>query len=366
MKYPRILHAPVIVINQQWVVSRAQRKLGYRSDFMVFNADRKELRVRDCDYNFHFDRNDISFHPKRIIKTLAFLTRFAAFFISALFKYDVFHFHSETFLGSRSSLDLMILKLLGKKIVFQYWGCDIRLKTMAQLSEAHSTCDDCIRACQNSRKLRDNLTHLKYADFRVYGGSDAIKMVPDALYVPLAIDLDYWRTADVIPAEHRLPNADAGAVRILHPFQNASSRGDQKGTKFIKNAVEELKKEGHKIDFIFIDSVPYEAMKYYYQQADIVVVQLLMGTYSGVSVEAMAMGRPVVCYLNKDALRLMPKDNPIVNANPETIKEVLRKLIADKKLREEIGVKSRKHIEEHHDALKLAQQYIDLYNKDWS
>lgn len=364
MKRPRILHAPAIVINQQWVVSRAQRKLGYRSDFLAFNADRKEFRVRNCDYNFHFDRNEMSFHPKRILKTLKFLAQFTVFFIMSLFKYDVFHFHSESFLGSKSSLDLKILRLLGKKIVFQYWGCDIRLKTISQLSEDHSTCDDCIRACQNSRKLRDNLTHIKYADFRVYGGADSIRVVPDAIYIPLAVDLDYWHAADKIPAEYLLPDAP-GRIRILHPFENAETRGDQKGTAFIKKAIEDLKKEGHNIEFIFIDNVPYEAMIYYYQQADIVVVGLLMGTYSGVSVEAMAMNRPVVCYLNKDTLRLLPKDNPIVNARPETVKDVLKKLILDKKLREELGRRGREHVEEHHDAIKLARQYIELYNKDW-
>jgi len=235
---------------------------------------------------------------------------------------------------------------------------------MSQLSEEHSTCDDCIRTCQNSRKLRDNLTHLKYADFRVYGGSDTIRIVPDALYVPIAIDLDYWRPVDKIPSEHLLPDPK-GSIRILHPFENAKTRGDQKGTKFIKKAADELRDEGHKIEFVFVDNVPFESMKYYYQQADIVVVQLLMGTYSGVSVEAMAMGRPVVCYLNKDALRLMPKDNPIVNANLDTIKDTLKKLIEDKNMRENLGIKSRKYIEEYHNAIKLAQQYIDLYNKNW-
>lgn len=364
MKYPRILHAPVIVINQQWVISRAQRKLGYRSDFMVFNADRKELRVRDCDYNFHFDRNEISMRPDRIIRTLAFLVRFTAFFISALFKYDVFHFHSESFLGSASAIDLKILRLFGKKIVFQYWGCDIRLKTVAQLDEEHSTCDDCIRVCRNTRKLRDSLTHVKHADFRVYGGSDAIRTVPDALYIPLAIDLDYWRPALSIPDEHKIMAAP-DVVKVLHPFENSKSRGDQKGTRFIKKAVEELKAEGLKIDYFFLDGVPFEAMKYYYEQADIVVVQLLMGTYSGVSVEAMAMSRPVICYLNRDALRLMPEDSPIVNANTATIKERIKTLALDQKLRSKLGINGRRHVEEHHDAMKLAAEYIELYKKDW-
>ena len=363
MKKIRILHAPVIVINQQWIISRAQRRLGHVSDFMVFNADQKNLLVKNCDFNFKFSRNDISFRPKKILKSLKFLIKFSVFFIKSLFKYDVFHFHSESFMGSRSSLDLKILKLFGKKIVFQYWGCDIRLKTISVLSDDYSTCDDCIRVCKNSRKLQDNLTHLKYTDFRVYGGTDTIRIVPDAIYIPLAVDLDYWKPVDVIPKEHILP--DNGGVRVLHPFENAEIRGDQKGTKFIEQSIEELKREGYKIDYVFIQDVPYECIKYYYQQTDIVAVQLLMGTYGGVSVEAMAMGKPIICYLNKDAQRLLPKDNPIVNANPKTITDKLRMLVKSAELRDKIGKKSRKYVEKEHDALKLAQKYIHLYQQDW-
>jgi len=363
MRRLRILHAPVIVINQQWIISRAQKKLGYVSDFMVLNADKKELPVRHCDINLHFSRSDISFRPPNILRTLKFVAEFSFFFITALFKYDVFHFHSESFFGSKSSLDLKILKLFGKKIVFQYWGCDIRLKTMSILSGDFTTCDDCIRVCQNTRKLRDSLEHVKYADFRVYGGADAIRMVPDALFIPIAIDIDQWRSSENIPREHTLPVTKN--IRILQAFENASSRGDQKGTKYVKAAVETLKKEGYAVEHVFLDKVPYDAMKYYYQQADIVFDQLLTGWHGSVTVEAMAMGKPVICYLNQDAMRLLPKDNPIINADTITITDILRKLISNKELREDIGRKSRQYVEERHGAMKLAKEYIDLYSKDW-
>jgi len=359
----RILHAPALVINQQWVLSRAQRKLGYKSDVMTFNAGKKDLLAKDCDFDFAFDRNNISLKLSKILPSASFLLKFGIFFVKALFRYDVFHFHSESFMGSASSLDLALLRFFKKKIMFQYWGCDIRMKTMSILSGNYSTCDDCIRVCKNSRKLRDNLMHLKYADSRVYGGTDEIRMVPDAIYLPLAVDLDYWKDAEAIPEEHRLP--ESGNVRVLHPFENAKSRGDQKGAKFIKKAVEDLKREGYKIDYIFVEDVPHDSMRYYYQQADIVAVQLLMGTYGGVSVEAMAMGKPVICYLNKDAERLLPKDNPIVNADPKNITDKLRMLVKDATLRNDIGKKSKKYIEKHHDALKVAREFINLYQKDW-
>jgi len=344
-------------------VSRAQRKLGHISDVMTFNAGRKEFLARNCDINFKFDRKNISFRPDRIYPTLKFLIKFSIFFIKALFKYDIFHFHSESFFGSRSSLDLKLLRLFRKKIVFQYWGCDIRLKTLSVVSSDFSTCDNCIRACQNSRKLRDNLKHLQYADFRIYGGVDVINLVPDAIFIPIAIDLDSWSPASEIPGEYILPRTEN--VRILQAFENAGSRGDQKGTRFIKAAVETLKKEGCGIEYIFLENVLHEAMKYYYQQADIVVDQLLTGWHGSVTMEALAMGRPVICYLNEEGLRLLPKDHPIVNADANTITEKLKNLVKDKALREDIGRRSRRYAEERHDALKLAKSYIDLYEKEW-
>ena len=363
LKRLRILHAPAVVINQQWIISRAQRKLGHISDFMVFKAEGKDLPTTNCDINFDFDRKNISLKLREILPTLKFFIRFAIFFIKALFRYDIFHFHSESFFGSHSALDLKILKIFRKKIIFQYWGCDVRLKTMSMLSEERSTCEDCIRVCQNSRKMRDNFTQLRYADFRVYGGADVIRMVPDAIFIPIAVDLDFWNPADLIPKEYRLP--EAKGVRILQAFENANSRGDQKGTRFIKQAVENLKKEGLEVNYTFLDEVPYHHMRYYYQQADIVVDQLLTGWHGSVTMEALAMGKPVICYLSKDALKLLPRDNPIVNANIHNITDKLRMLVRDKALREEIGKKSREYVKERHDALKLAKLYIDLYQKNW-
>lgn len=366
MKKLRILHAPALVVNQQWILSRAQRKLGHVSDVMTFNSGRKEFLVRNCDIDFRFDRKNISFKPGKILPTLVFMSKFTFFFIKALFKYDVFHFHSESFLGSYSTLDLAILRLFRKKIIFQYYGCDIRLKSHSILQGDPCICTDCVRVCQQSRKLRDSLMHLKYADFRVYGGSDVIELVPDAEFLPLSVDLDVWTTVPVsqIPKEHRLP--DTGNVRILQAFENATSRGDQKGTRFIKAAVERLKKEGQKIDYVYLEKIPHDCMKYYYQQVDIVIDQMMSaGWHGSISVEAMAMGKPIICNISDNGLKFLPKDHPIVVANPANLAEKLRMLINDKALRDELGRRGRKYIEDYHDAMKNAKAYIEFYQKEW-
>ncbi len=358
----RILHAPAIVTHQPWTVSRAQRKLGHVSDLMAFNAQ-AGFPTTKCDIDLGCSRNMLSFRPSRAWPTVKFLARFAWFFLTALFQYDVFHFHSESFLGSHSDWDLKLLRLFRKTIVFQYWGFDVKLQTPAMLSERYGAVRRDIRFYANSRKLRDNLMHLRYADFRVYAGVEVIRNVPDAVFIPIAIDLDHWRAVEEIPNEHRLP--PSRAVRILQPFQTWDTRGDWKGTHVLREAIETLKAEGHAVELLFLDRVPNDAMRYYYQQADLVVEQLLSGFHGNVSVEAMAMGKPAVCYLNEDAYRLLPPGNPIVNANPETLVDRLRELVTDEERRRMLGHQGRAYVEEYYDAVKIAQAYLELYAREW-
>ena len=358
----RILHAPAIVTHQQWTVSRAQRRLGAVSDVMAFSAQ-AGYPTTTCDINLGFSRHQLSLRPSRLVPTLRDLARFIRFFFWALWRYDVFHFHSESFLGSHGDWDLKLLRLFGKTIVFQYWGFDVKLHSMALLQERYGAVKRDIRFYANSRKLRDNLMHLRYADFRVYSGAEVLRNVPDALFIPIAIDLERWRPVAEIPAEHRLPPTDA--VRILHPFQTWDTRGDWKGTRLVREAVDRLKAEGHRVELMFLDRVPNEAMPYYYHQADIVVEQLLSGFHGNVSVEAMAMAKPAICYLSEDAYKVLPPGNPIVNANPDTLTDRLRGLVTSPDLCRELGARGRAYVEAYYDAMKIAQVYLELYARRW-
>lgn len=358
----RILHAPALVTHQQWTVARAQRALGHDSDVMAFSSQAHYPTTR-CDIDLGFTRESLSLRPSRWGHTLVCVCRFAWFFLRALWRYDVFHFHSESFLGSHGEWDLKLLRLFGKVIVFQYWGFDVKLQSPALLWERYGAVKRDIRFYDNSRKLRDNLTHLRYADFRVYSGLEVLRNVPDALFIPIAIDLARWKPVADIPLEHRLPPMTS--VRILHPFQTWDTRGDWKGTSVVRAAIDQLKAEGLPVELVFLDRVPAEAMPYYYQQVDIVVEQLLSGFHGNVSVEAMAMGKPAVCFLHDDAYKLVPPGNPIVNANPDTLVERLRELATDAALRRQIGQRSRAYVETYYDARNIAKVYVELYARQW-
>lgn len=358
----RILHAPAIVTHQQWTVSRAQRALGHVSDVMAFSAQAGYPTTR-CDIDLGFKRDSLSLHPSQWWHTLVCVWRFLRFFAWALCRYDVFHFHSESFLGSHGDWDLRLLRLFRKVVVFQYWGFDVKLQTPALLSERYGAVKRDIRFYANSRKLRDNLLHLRYADFRVYSGLEVLRNVPDALFIPIAIDVERWKPAAEIPLEHRLP--PTSNVRILHPFQTWDTRGDWKGTSVVREAIDRLKAEGLPAELVFLDRVPNDAMPYYYQQVDIVIEQLLSGFHGNVSIEAMAMDKPVVCFLHDDAYKLLPPGNPIMNANPETLIDRLRELVTNPQLRQSLGARGRTYVETYYDSKEIAKVYLELYARQW-
>ena len=59
------------------------------------------------------------------------------------------------------------------------------------------------------------------------------------------------------------------------------------------------------------------------RDADIVVDQLVMGWYGGFSVEATALAKPVVCFIDEDG-NLFGESLPVVRATPATVTDVLR------------------------------------------
>ena len=141
-------------------------------------------------------------------------------------------------------------------------------------------------------------------------------------------------------------------------------RGDIRSTKEIRKAVSQLKKEGKKIDFVFYDKVPNRELKKFYEQVDIVVTQLNYGTYGLTALEGMALEKPVIAYIREKYKKYFP-DLPIIDANPDNILKVLRRVIEDKNKLAEIGKKSRQFVCQYHDseilAKKLYQMYKSLY-----
>lgn len=162
-------------------------------------------------------------------------------------------------------------------------------------------------------KIRENLDILsKYIDHA---------FVQD--YELYAYIQPYYKEIHVIP--HTL---DVNQILPTYPevkqaplVVHAPTRRDLKGTDHIVKAVNQLKHEGLQFHFQLIEGMTYEQTKELLAQADIVIDQLRIGAYGYVSTEAMAFGKPVICYLRRDVMKKYPSGLPIVNADPGNIKK---------------------------------------------
>ena len=139
-----------------------------------------------------------------------------------------------------------------------------------------------------------------------------------------------------------------------------------KGSQFISAAVDRLKAEGYPVEFFFVDDKPSNQMRFYQSQADIIVEQLIYGWWGSTFVEAAALGKPVVCYLRPSWKKIFMKsfpeyaDLPIVEANVDTIYEVLKDLVTNADFRERAGAEARRFAEKHFDPSRNSQRLIQV------
>jgi glycosyltransferase involved in cell wall biosynthesis len=163
-------------------------------------------------------------------------------------------------------------------------------------------------------------------------------------------------------------------LRILHSnFLKNSGRDYKnrniKGTPHILAAMERLVREGHPVEYLNIENVDSKNMRFYQAQADIVVDQLIFGSWGSTCVECLALGKPVVCYLRPSVkdffLKSFPEYDslPIVEADTSSIYEVLRNLVIDSKFRQQKEIESRKFAEFHFNPKRNTSSLAKLLNE---
>src|SRR5262245_22910734 len=292
----RIVHLPTGTGGHPHGLSRAERELGFHSDvvdfapaYMDYPADRV-LHIAD----------------RSTAARAAIRLRFIA---GALRRYDVFHFNAGSpaiALRTRRGVftELGLLKRLGKTVVVTWQGCDVRPR---------AACPGCRRpecAADDPWRGRYAEAMLKHADRAVYVNPDLWRYLPGAMFLPYA-------SVDVASIEPQ-PLPDQEHVVVAHA---PTDRG-VKGTPYVVDAVEQLRQEGLDIELDLIEGVTRTEAIARMARADVLVDQLHLPWYGGVAVEAMALGRPVLSFID-DSENPYGSALPIVRADPSTLKEVL-------------------------------------------
>jgi hypothetical protein len=268
----------------------------------------------------------------------------------------------DNFFFKNFSIELFILKkLFRKKIIFQPSGCNEQfLKSDFIKIDDGKMCNNCgyFEKCIEDQGKKTFALIKKYSDLNINYGYFEYKYFSSETFKFKSIDLNKWNPNMDLPKKFKLH--DTKKLRILHSnFLKESNRANNakniKGTPFIEKAIDRLIDEGFMIEKMIIENIPSSDMRFFQKQADIVIDQLIYGHWGSTAIEAMALGKPVIGYLNKDwkkyFLKAFPEYEslPIIEANCLNIYEVLKGLISDDNLRKAKGIHSRQFVESHYN-----------------
>lgn len=346
----RVFHGLSGGANQPFTITRGLRKIGFKV------ADNAHLSPGNkMGYGRDFELID----SKNIRNVFFYLTRLSK-------NYDLFHYHFRSLyrvsnVGFPTGLDILLLKATGKIVIMSFRGSEVRLHSKFKEVNKYNYVDE------NPNNLTTKFPEFeqkRFIDFCtaicdeiIVSDPEMLTYVPNAKIVPRAIDLSLYPKESLFDFTSEERWNEEGPLIVHIP-----SREAVKGSKFIEEALHDLRNEGVKFRFKFIKDVSHDEVIKLYSEADIVIDQLRIGWYGVASVEAMSLGRCTVAYIREDIQNYLSEFNhPIVSANPESIKDVLLKLINDRNKVVEQGAIARDFVENYHCQEKVVSKYKSIY-----
>lgn len=336
------------------VKAKADRCLGFRSDTLVFTT---YYITRAFDLNLRY----VLSIARRCGTSVLRLTETAILCWAAL-RYDVVHYFFDRGLlppdgmsGIRRD-ELEFLRDCGTRVYGFAYGADVRTRNRTLALGRWNFCVDCEtpgRYCRcdddagtrDLREISDRLTA-------------AIALGDMLAYLPSARSLHYWPIdlgalpATVPPA----PNAGE-PLRIVH----APNHTHFKGSGYLEATVEALRAEGHPIEYSKVQGVPNHEVLRLFASADVVADQFIGGAYGYAALEAMALGRPVLTYVRSPDLVEAHEECPLIQATPDTLRDVLLWALVNREKLRAIGSQGRRYVERWHSIEAVAARLAGLY-----
>jgi len=268
-------------------------------------------------------------------------------------RFDVFHFHAAvSFVSPRlGHADVRLMRRLGRRVFVEFWGSEARIPSLEHARNPHYVNAYHEKDDENRARLQRwaELTggHMVAADhsFHLHAGP----YFPHIRVVRHRVDTRRIRSAP--------PRPDAKRPVVVH----APSSLAGKGTVFVREAVERLRGRGVALEYVEVHGKTQQEALEIYARADLIVDQLCTGGHGVFAAEAMAMGKPVVCFILPELVGTYPEGFPIINANPLDVAEVLEEWLVDGEARARRGEQSRAYAEREHDCRVVARRLVEAY-----
>lgn len=254
-----------------------------------------------------------------------------------------------------SLIELDLLSRAGKAIYTLAYGADHRSRAKTLALGRYNFCSECPdvgRYCI----CDDAQANAMLAKIDEYSTANLTTGL-STYYIPNAVNLNYLVVDTAHYAVAPVPAPSGRPLRVLH----CPNHQHFKGTHYLEAAVARLQHAGVDIELRLIAGVSNREIREEMLEADLVADQFLGGMFGYTAVEAMAMGRPVLCYLAHPDLVPDAATCPVIKATPDDLYEVLARLVADRDCLAEIGTRSRRYVEAQFSLEAFSRRLHELY-----
>jgi len=279
----------------------------------------------------------------------------------SIFAFDAYiYVFGKTFTNTR--LELVLLRILKKKIIFVYLGSDCRPPYMSggYLAgvPASRAAGQVVRATKRmSKKIRFQERMAHYVVNAPGTGQFHDKKFVNWFSIGVPVS-EAHQSAASVPTEER-------AVRILH----SPSKPLIKGSEMIRSVIAGLQEKGYLIDFVELKGVPNSKVRDELSRCDFVIDQLYSDTpMAFFATEAAHYGKPAVVggYFSAMVDDYVASSDlpPSAYVMPEQLEETVARLIDDDSYRVELGQAAREFVSTRWDSRSVAERYLRLLKGD--
>jgi glycosyltransferase involved in cell wall biosynthesis len=355
----RVFVGPGNTAGNAHYIARALRCVGYRARSFVYRAH---------EFGYPVDREIIQFRSLKrrgmiklvnnrfVLRTLNAFIRFF-FFLSVLFRYDLFYFISPvTFFENHRDLD--ILRFFGKKVAFFFPGCAEKNPHDALNTMKYSDC----WYCNDVRKQHYCLCHQpdskrhKIENFEAKADFIFSRANTSGYLKNPEGALPMWLMTDAPEQSVNLERfSDVKKWKVMH----FPSHMELKGTKYVEAAIANLNSK-YNIEYISRRMTNKQVLENL-EKAHILVDQFTH-TFGLLAIEGMSRGCVVICRMEAWARKCYP-GIPVVSCNPEDLEETIAGLMENPKKMQEIAGASVRWFRENATLEVVGKRMFDVFEK---
>lgn len=345
-------------INNLTYVAQAMRLRSYVVQVVPFMIPDHELDV--IPYDINLKRKYPLFYSHFIGQYILMFW----VFILAIFNFHIFVMPFRTRILDRTLwlkfFEIHLLHLAGKKIILNTYGADVATPRIKRRYDLKYSLYDGYMA--------DPQYHV-YDEEAIARNTRRLEKQADCIIS--AIDhVDYLERVDEY---FHLRCIDTHSIHPHYNVQNqvpvfvhAPNHRLVKGTDKIIEVIDSLNKRGFPCELKIVENTSNAKLLKTIKGSDGVIDQLLLGTYARLAIEAMALGKPVFCYLRQDLYKFNPiwTNCPIINVDQDNLEnelELFLKSSAEERLK--IGKQSREYIEQYHSLEYVGYRFDTIIQK---